>query len=213
MVEDAGLSGLGIFTPALIGLPVLLSASLVILLSAPWLLPKRENDLQRDSGLRQFTVELVVAAGSSVAGKTVEQAGLRHLQGAYLISVLRAGGDLGLPQPGLVLNEGDRLIFSGERTGVSELAARKGLTLASDHRFRADSTGTPRILVEVLLPQHSSLIGQSVNQAGFRTRFRAALVALSHGGERVAEGIGDYVLRPGDILLLENGVRIFGPTR
>ena len=203
MMGDMGDSSLGMFTPALIGVPVLIVAFIVMLVTAPWLLPQHKDPLQHEGAVRQFTVELVVAEASAVAGQTIEDAGLRHLHAAYLIAVMRGGVDLGLPQPGLVLQGGDRLVFSGERSGVNDLASRKGLTLAAGQRFRLETPSIQRMLIEVVLPERSSLIGKSVNDAGFRTRFQSALVALSHAGERVSEGIGDYILRPGDILLLE----------
>ena len=62
---------------------------------SPWLLPKRQSVLRQREGMRQFTVELVIDDNSTVAGQSMEQAGLRHMQAAYLIAIMRAGEDLG----------------------------------------------------------------------------------------------------------------------
>jgi len=60
-----------------------------------------------------------------------------------------------------------------------------------------------RILVEAVLALNSPLAGQTVKQCHFRTRFNAAIIAVHRHGQHVRQRIGDVVLTPGDVLLME----------
>jgi di/tricarboxylate transporter len=50
-------------------------------------------------------------------------------------------------------------------------------------------------------------------QARFRTRFDAAVIAVHRRGERVISKIGDIVLHPGDVLLLDTGPNFLNKFR
>ncbi|TVR46163.1 MAG: SLC13 family permease [Planctomycetota bacterium] len=203
MMADDGHPRFGLFTPALIGVPVTLAALVVMLISARWLLPQRQPALDSSNDPRQFTVELRVDADSAVSGKTIAEAGLRHLSEVYLVGIMGSEDDeQRLVRPSDLLHPGDRLIFAGSRDGVAEVASRKGLSLAVDNHLRKDGTHH-RALVEVVVAHHSPLVGCSINQAAFRTHYHAAVVAVARHGHRIEGGIGDHVLAAGDILLLE----------
>jgi len=70
-----------------------------------------------------------------------------------------------------------------------------------------------RGLVEAVLASQSPMVGLNVRDARFRTRYKAAIIAIHRHGIRVPDKIGDIVLEPGDTLLLEapsDFVRMFG---
>lgn len=62
-----------------------------------------------------------------------------------------------------------------------------------------------RRLVQAVVSPHSRLVGVSVRDNRFRTRFNAAIIGVHRQGERVKEKIGDIVLGGGDVLLLDTG--------
>ena len=61
------------------------------MLTSRWLLPDRKPALSTQTDPREYTVEMQVAADSPLVGKTIEQAGLRHLPGVYLAEIDRDG--------------------------------------------------------------------------------------------------------------------------
>lgn len=194
---------LSLFTPMVVGLPITIAGLAVLVVGGRWLLPDREPALSSRDDARHFTVELLVPEGSSVAGQTIAEGGLRHLSDVYLVRIIRDGEALPVARPSDVVHVGDRLVFAGSRHGVAEVASRKGLDLAHDEDFRSDHGAARRVLVEAVIAHTSPLLGRTVNQAAFRTHYNAAVVAVARHGQRIGGGIGDHQLQAGDIVLLE----------
>lgn len=131
-------------------------------------------------------------------------AGLRRLRGLLLIEIEREGGEV-LPavEPETRLAAGDTLLFSGEVDTVRELYQLPGLEPATAHSRKIGTDHHRRRLVEVVLSHHSTLVGRGVRELGFRSLFRAAIIAVHRRGEYVDGRTGDIVLAAGDCLLLE----------
>ncbi|MDH3279672.1 MAG: SLC13 family permease, partial [Gammaproteobacteria bacterium] len=89
LISETAHPGLGMFEIAWVGVPVAAVGCLYMLLTYRWLLPDRKPPLNLSDDARQYTVEMIVEPGSDLAGKTVEQAGLRSLPGLYLIEIDR----------------------------------------------------------------------------------------------------------------------------
>ncbi|MGH2728159.1 MAG: SLC13 family permease, partial [Actinomycetota bacterium] len=116
LLRDAELKPFKVFeiTPA--GLPIALIGVTLIVLLAPRLLPVRSAPNESLRAMREFTVEMVVARQSPLAGKTVAEAGLRNLQGVFLIEIERDRHPIAPVAPEQMLEEGDRLTFAGNVT-------------------------------------------------------------------------------------------------
>jgi di/tricarboxylate transporter len=67
------------FEPGIVGLPAALCGLAYILLGTRWLLPERRPAVSSIDDPRQYTVEMTVTPGGPLIGRTIEEAGLRHL--------------------------------------------------------------------------------------------------------------------------------------
>jgi len=144
---------------------------------------------------------MVVDADSPIDGKTIEEAGMRHLPGCYLIGVEHDGERRVAVAPHTTLHAGDVLIFTGEVDSILDLSDTKGISRAtSDQSAKLPSNLE---LIEAVLSDRSPLVGKSVREGGFRSVYNAVVIAVHRGGERLEKKIGDIVLRAGDTLLLE----------
>jgi di/tricarboxylate transporter len=175
-----------------------------ILLVSRWLLPDRRKNVPDPSGARDYTAAFMVEPGSPIIGTTIEAAGLRHLPGLYLVEIERDSETLPAVPPDTRLRENDILVFVGMLESVVDLRKIRGLVpAAADQVARLGLPDDNRRLVEAVVAFGSSLVGHTVKQARFRTRFQAAIIAVHRNGDRVVGKIGDIVLRIGDTLLLE----------
>ncbi|MPY86462.1 MAG: SLC13 family permease [Luteitalea sp.] len=202
LLEASGQAPLAIFEISPVGLPVALSGLAALLLLSPILLPDRRAASQQfEEDIREFVVDMNVAPGGPLQGRTVEQAGLRHLRGVFLVEVQRAGQTIAPVSPETVLDGGDRLTFVGRADLVADLHTTRGL-LSTEHEHAAFVASSNTSFFEAVVSETSPLAGKSLKEAGFRGRYQAAVLAIHRAGSRVRAKLGEVVLKPGDTLLL-----------
>ncbi|NBB94829.1 MAG: SLC13 family permease [Planctomycetes bacterium] len=203
VLADDTLPAVGMFDIALIGLPCAAVGIVYLLLVGRWLLPDRKPALSLGTDPRQYTVEMIVEPDGPLVGKTIEQAGLRHLPGLYLAEIDRDGAVLPAVAPDRRLDTGDRLVFVGIVESVVDLRKIRGLAPATDQVFKLAAGPTGRCLVEAVVSRDCPLLGQSIREGRFRSVYDAVVVAVARHGERLQQKIGDIELQAGDTLLLE----------
>jgi len=194
---------MGFFTLGAVGLPCAVVGMAYMLVAHRWLLPERTPAIHETDDPRNYTVEMLVADHGPVAGKTIEQAGLRNLSAMYLAEVERDGDVIPAVSPSFRLQAGDRLVFVGLVDSVLELQRMRGLVPAMSQVFKLDGPRAGRTLVEAVVSDRNPHIGKTIRDARFRTQYNAVVVAVARSGERLKQKIGDIELQSGDTLLLE----------
>lgn len=214
MLGDDTRDRVGMFTIAWIGVPVALMVMTYILLFSKKLLPDRKTPRVEIEDPRHYTVEMMVEPNSAVADKTIEEAGLRNLPGAYLMEIEREGDRIVAVAPTERLRGGDRLIFVGVIDTVVDLQRIRGLVPATDQVFKLTDPRPNRILVEAVVSDSCPLVGKSIRSGRFRTNYDAVVIAVHRNGQRlVNRKIGDIVLQAGDTLLIETHPRFIEQQR
>jgi di/tricarboxylate transporter len=208
-----GRAPLGLFSIAVVGLPVALAGLAYLLLVGRRLIPERVPALSAREDARTYTVEMLVAPAGPLPGRSIEQAGLRHLPGLFLAEVERDGGVLPAVGPEEILQPNDRLVFVGDVSSVVDLQKIRGLEPATDQVVKLRDPRPARVLVEAVVSNSHPLIGHSIREGRFRSRYNAVVIAAARNGERIRRKIGDIVLRPGDVLLLEAPRRFIADNR
>ena len=203
MAEKPELPTLGMFDLAWVGVPCALLGLAYILITSKFLLPNREAAVSLNDDPRRYTTEMIVEPNGSMVGKTIHQAGLRHLDSLYLAEIDR-GNEIMLAVPSnTVLRGNDRLIFVGIVESVVELRKMRGLTPATDQVFKLGDKDENRQLIEAVVSNTCPMIGKTIRGARFRTNYGAAVIAVGRNGHRVRQKIGNIRLMPGDTLLVE----------
>ncbi|MGF1459723.1 MAG: SLC13 family permease [Leptolyngbyaceae cyanobacterium] len=203
LVEAIDNPGLRLFDITPVGLPCAIAGLIFLFLGQRWLLPNRKPVMGNPEDMRQYTVEMFIEPRSPLAGKTVEQAGLRHLPGLYLAEIARGRQIIPAVSPQETLRENDQLVFVGIVDSIIDLNRIRGLSPATDQVFKLDTPRTERRLIEAVVSNTFSLVGKTIREGQFRSRYNAVVLAVARNGERLQGKIGDIRLRPGDTLLLE----------
>lgn len=199
-IERTGGAGFGMFDISWVGVPVAIAGFIYVLLFGRRLLPERRPPGAGFANPREYTVEMRVSEQGPLIGKTVEAAGLRHLQGLFLVEIDRGGVIIPSVASTERLQGGDRLVFAGVTESVVELHRVAGLESTS-HTFSLRNPD--RRLIDVAIAPQSSLVGKTIREQRFRSTFGAAVIAVARHGERVHSKIGDIRLEPSDTLLIE----------
>ena len=199
-----GESGFSLFSITAVGIPVAIAGFILMWLAFPKLLPDRTQG-QVFSNLREFTLEVSIAPNGPLVGKTIEQAGLRHLQRVYLIEIDRNGTAITVVSPEEVLQGGDRLVFAGDTDAISDLMRINGIVPSTEGEQAQTFTmqHAERRLIEAVVSPHCSALGYAIRDARFRARYGAAVLAVARNGERIKGNLGSIILQAGDTLLLE----------
>ncbi len=196
-------SSLQFWGPALLGLPAAVVGIAFLVVASGRLLPERRPASGDQVEARKYTVHMDVQADSAIVGSSIEEAGLRHLPGLYLIGIERDGQLIAAPPPDTLIQPSDRLGFAGILDSVVDLRKIKGLVPATNQVEKVAGDPAERTLVEAVVSRNSPLVGRTVRGARFRTMHNAAIIAVHRNGEQIQAKVGDIRLRPGDTLLLE----------
>ena len=205
LVEDKTGRELGMFDISWLGVPLFAAGLVYLVTASKFLLKDRRPAMSQSDDPRQYSLEMLVEPGSPLAGRTIEQAGLRHLDGLFLMEIDRGGHVMAAVAPTERLQEGDRLVFVGVIDSVVELQKIRGLRPATDQVFKLDDPRSERKLVEAVVSNTCPLVGRTIREGQFRSTYGAVVIAVARNGERLQMKIGDIALEPGDTLLLEAG--------
>ncbi|WP_309544621.1 SLC13 family permease [Alkalilimnicola ehrlichii] len=203
LIKETGGPGLGMFDIAWVGIPTAVVGIAYILILGGRLLPDRQGTATSFGDPREYTVEMTVDTNGPLMGKTVEEAGLRHLQGLFLIEIERHGHIIPSVGSSERLEAGDNLVFAGVTESVVELHKIRGLSPSGAPSFSLDDTVPERSLVEVAIAPNSDIVGKTIKEGRFRSVFGASVVAVARDGQRIEGKIGSIRLQPSDTLLLE----------
>ncbi len=195
--------GISLFELAWVGLPASVAGLLFLLFFAHVLIPERISAMTQFDDPREYSVEMLVNPGSQLIGKTIEQAGLRHLPGMYLMEIDRDDQILAAVASDTRIKENDRLVFVGIVESIVDLQKMNGLTPATDQVFKVDSPRSERVLIEAVVSNRYPFVNMTIRESRFRSQYNAAVIAVSRNGQRIRKKIGDIKLISGDTLLVE----------
>lgn len=193
---EHGHPGFNFFDFTLFGLSAGLACAVLLFFLTPWL----PNIASNEGSYQSYLLEADVEANSELIGKSVEKNHLRNLPELFLIEIVRRNVVMSPVTPDMVIEEKDKLIFSGNVKKMDNIAHIKGLTMF------AEADGLLRDnLTEVIISNRAPIINKSLKDLGFRALFDAAVVAIRRDGEQISGKLGELKLQAGDFLLLATG--------
>lgn len=201
----AQLEAMHLFEIGFVGIPSAILCCLYISTLGARTLPDR-TDLVEQLGdhRREYLVEMLVQQECRLIGQSVENAGLRHLPGLFLIEIGRGDEVITPVAPEDIIHAGDRLVFTGVVSTIADLEKIPGLVPAADMNYEVNPRKrTSRKLTEAVLSDSCPMVGKTVRAAKFRQMYNAAVVAVHRNGRRLPSKVGDIRLQAGDTLLLQ----------
>ena len=194
---------MGMFEITWLGVPLLAAGMVYLVIASRHLHKDRQPAVSPSDDPRQYSLEMLVEPGSPLVGRSIEEAGLRGLDGLFLMEIDRGGHVMAAVAPTERLEAGDRLVFVGVVDSVVELQKIRGLRPATDQVFKLDDPRSERALIEAVVSNTCPLVGRTIREGRFRSTYDAVVIAVARNGERLQMKIGDISLEPGDTLLLE----------
>ena len=204
MLEQRGVEPLALFELTWIGLPAVIILVVWFATIGYRMLPVRKSIAETDGNISNgsgYQMDLKVNSDSELIGKTVEEAGLRGLQNAFLIHVHRQGRIVGPIGPHFILDGGDLLTFIGDVKAIDELSVQKGLIRGAPV---LDASQPDLPLFEAVVAPTSMLVGKTLKEIEFRERFHAVVIGIQRQSDEIRGAIGNLPIEAGDLLLIES---------
>ncbi len=170
LLESKGqLGDLSIFSPAIIGLPIICLGILYFSILGHRLLPNKNIDENWEDyhKVKKYAVNMKIEANGALVGKTVSASGLMNLSYS-LLSEIRSNHKVFRSVRGnRILRAGDILVFVGQPDTITELRQISGLATVGDQLSKIEAPKNSRALVEAILATQSSLIGKTLKKIKF----------------------------------------------
>ena len=215
-LERHGLEGFRFFSFTPYGLPILVLGIIYMVFARRWLAAVGDPKELRRAGIADWIDEygladreyrLRVTDESPIVGKTLKELNLRGTSGANLLGIernRRLFREVLHPTATTELRAGDILLIDLFALDSSlEMLRREfalePMPLGGAYFFdRSQELG----MVEVIVPANSDLVGKTVVETGFRTRFGLTVIGLRRGLDAHGRGLRDEAMAVGDTLLL-----------
>lgn len=194
-VIENGLPSLQIFDFFLIGFCISFTIIATMIIFS-FLLPNYQN---KNETPNTYFINAKILDNSPLAGKSVKDNNLRNLNDIFLIEIHRGNTIISPASHNDILENGDILIFSGNVNHLIMLEKIQGLEIEKPYTEIQHSN-----LVDVIISPTSNLIGKSVKEVNFRSKFDAGIIAIKRGANNISK-IGQCILEGGDRLILNTG--------
>jgi di/tricarboxylate transporter len=215
-LERHGIEGFRFFSFTPLGLPILILGIIYMSFARRWLTATREEKASGRPSLADWIEEykladreyrLRVTAQSPLVGKTLAELNLRSSSGASIVAIERNRKffrEMLRPTANTELMAADILLADLFAPGRSIDALRQQFSLEEMPLSGAYFTDRSQEIgmAEVIVPPTSDLIGQTLVEAEFRTRFGLTVVGVRRGIVAHQGSLLDEALKTGDTLLL-----------
>lgn len=216
-LQHAGFPGFSFFSFTPFGAAVLVAGILYMLLARRWL--NRENpgsperaprrrliDFVRDYNLAAHEHRIRVLPASPLVGRTLKQINARSRGNANVVAIERITGhrrELIEPRAESLILAGDVLLidYFNDTDPAETLASLKLEALPLRGNYFTDQSHDLG-MAEVLITPDSELVGKSVIDCEFRSKYRINVIGLRRNRSPITSGHLDEKLRAGDTLLV-----------
>ncbi|WP_224450184.1 SLC13 family permease [Haloprofundus salilacus] len=205
---ELGLHAFGMFEFTKLGIVVFVVGAVYLMTVGVRLLPERvpvDEDLVEEYALQEYLADVVVPANSSLLGQTVEEALGDDELDIDVLQLIRNGERFSEPLARKEIHQSDTLRLRTNRETLERIMDAEGLALAG--RPRTESELHPNeeepVLVEVVIPSGSFLVGETLSSSAFRQRYDANVLAFRTRGDVVRDRFEEIKVRVGDTLLVQ----------
>lgn len=210
-LREAGMRPPGLFDFTPVGLVILIVAIVYMLLIGHRLLPDRKTpsvdniephrDFRKHYELQERLAMITIPDDSPLVGKTMSESRFGRALGINVLSVMRSGGVRHIPEPGLGLEAGDRLLVLGRLDVIDELAGNPVILIDDDAPEASCLISENVGLVEVEVSEESIFKGKTMVELNARQKLGVNLLAFRRKDLIRRTNLGDIVFEPGDRLL------------
>lgn len=228
-LTHAGYEPLSFFSFLPVGMICLAVGIIVLLPLTKWILKsddkngeqrvqgKSLSELVGEYGLTKNLFRVKATAGSAAIGKTVIDLDANRRYGLNILEIRRDNGSRHkflrtvsqqLASSESKIEEGDVLYVTGNFDQVGKMATDYGMKMlgASSTESMTEETTLDFYdigIAEIVLMPSSRIVGLTVSQTSFRSKFDVNILGIRRGGEYLLTDLAALKMRSGDVLLVQ----------
>ena len=153
--------------------------------------------------LEERLLDMRVPVDSAYVGLTLKESRIGDVLGNRVLGIMRGEEPIVLPEPGEVIQAGDRLVAEGRMSDFDLLRGLEELDIEKEnHVDMAALTSGDFELVEAVLSHHSALEGMTLRQMQFREKYGLTVLAIWRRGNVIRSNLRNQTIHFGDAILL-----------
>tara|TARA_X000001036_G_scaffold411793_1_gene424814 strand:- start:482 stop:2275 length:1794 start_codon:yes stop_codon:yes gene_type:complete len=202
---DSGNTPLGMFEFAKYGWITLIVALIYILGIAPKILPSRTvtSSLTQSYHMAGYLTEMKIADDSPLVGSTCLKRNVNQNFDVIVLDIQRDGRLITYNVGQEVLRSGDILFVKGSIESFIRMKEVEKIALLTDEKLTQNELEQEdNILVECMVTDRSSIVGNTLVNSNFRKRFGAFILAIRREGAIIRKKIAHVVIHTYDALLI-----------
>jgi di/tricarboxylate transporter len=175
------------------------------------------NELNEFSNFRRISAEEVklnydfhqqlyvvrIADDSTLIGKTLSKSRMGAVFGLHILSIIRDNQKIIMPGPDEIIQKDDKLVLSCREDDLNLLRGLQDLKIESESSVKDEDLESDQVgLIEVSLAPRSSVVGKTLRDIHFRTKYGLQVIAIWREGRAIRTNLRDIELKFGDALLL-----------
>ncbi|SVA00717.1 uncharacterized protein METZ01_LOCUS53571 [marine metagenome] len=205
VMEEFNMVPFSMFEFTKLGVIFLVLGTLYNLIISKWFMPSRSiiSSLTRKYHMGSFLTEFKIGEDSPLIGHSYGEMEITQKYNLQVYKIIRDSNNIRFNLHNIIICEGDIFLV---QINVKEMLKFKDdmkVLLLSDVKMnQAELTGKNHVIVEGIVSQQSALIGKTLQEFDFRSRFGSFVLAVKRQRELLRNKIAHIRLKFSDTLLI-----------
>ena len=205
IMEEMNMEPFTMFEFTKLGLIFMVIGTIYNMIISKWFMPSRSviSSLARKYHLGSFLTEFKVGEGSPLIGNRYTDLDISNTYNLQVYKIIRDSKNMIYNLQRVVIKEGDVFLVQINVKDMLKFKDDMKVLLLSDVKMnQAELSGKNHVIVEGLVSQQSKLIGATLRQFDFRSRFGSFVLAIKRQRELLREKVAHINLKFSDTLLI-----------
>ena len=188
-----------------LGLIFLVLGTLYNMVISKWFMPSRSiiSSLTRKYHMGSFLTEFKVGEDSPLIGNTYKDLDISQKYNLQVYKIIRDSNNIRFNLQNIIIREGDIFLVQINVKNMLKFKDEMKVLLLTDVKMNvAELTGKNHVIVEGLVSQQSALIGKTLQEFDFRSRYGSFVLAVKRQRELLRDKIAHIRLKFSDTLLI-----------
>ena len=205
VMEEFNMAPFSMFEFTKLGLIFLVLGTLYNLIISKWFMPSRSiiTSLTRKYHMGSFLTEFKIGEDSPLIGHSYGKMEITQKYNLQVYKIIRDSNNIRFNLHNIIIREGDIFLVQINVKDMLKFKDDMKVLLLSDVKMnQAELTGKNHVIVEGIVSQQSALIGKTLQELDFRSRFGSFVLAVKRQRELLRNKIAHIRLKFSDTLLI-----------